>query len=261
MLLKLIACEVMFREFCYCAARTPSLVDFEFLSQGYHDNPEVGRQRLQERIDRTPAQRYDALLLGYGLCNNLLSGLAARDTPLIIPRAHDCITFFLGSRQRYQQLFAANPGTYYYTSGWLEHRQRGGERPARQQAASLGADRSFAEMVARYGDDNARYLLEFMNAWTKHYSRGVFVDFPFTAHLGHCQQAAAICQANGWAFERVDGDLTLVQALLDGDWDEDRFQRVRPGQRVRPCHDGRILEIAPLRPDEAPAAMAGGRGR
>ncbi len=33
---------------------------------------------------------------------------------LVIPRAADCITLFLGGRARYQQQFSDHPGTYWY---------------------------------------------------------------------------------------------------------------------------------------------------
>jgi hypothetical protein len=254
MFLKLIACEVAFRELCYCAARSPNLIDLEFLSQGYHDNPEIGLRRLQDRIDQIEPERYEAILLGYGLCNNMLAGLAAGHTPLIVPRAHDCITFFLGSSRKYQELFSQHPGTFYYTSGWLEHRQRGGERPERRQGAGLGADKSFEDMVAQYGEDNARYLTEFMNAWTQHYSRGVFIDFPFSSHLDHRQHVQATCSAHGWEYEETEGDLGLLQDLLDGTWDDDRYLRVEPGQRLHPSHDHRILQIAPLAPRPTPVS-------
>lgn len=246
MFLKLIACEVAFRELCYCAARSPNLFDLEFLSQGYHDNPEIGLQRIQALVDEIEENRFDALLLGYGLCNNMLDGLQARNLPIVIPRAHDCITFFLGSKERYQERFAAHPGTYYYTAGWLEYRQRGGERPERRQGAHLGQARTYEEWVAQYGEDNARYLMEVMNNWTQHYTRGTFIEFEFTRGLPCKEQVRAICQQHGWEYEEIPGDLRLLQNFLDGQWDEADFLIVHPGERVRPSYDGRIIEIAPL---------------
>ena len=160
MFLKLIACEIAFREICACVARSVNLFDLEFLSQGYHANPEIGIRRIQDRIDAVEPDRFDGILVGYGLCNNMLLGLKARRTPLVIPRAHDCITFLLGSKERYQRVFAQAPGTYYYTAGWLENRQRGGERVDRKQGAGLGAQGRYKEMVEKYGADNARYLME-----------------------------------------------------------------------------------------------------
>ena len=134
-LLKVIACEIAVRELCHIAATSPSIVDFEFLTQGYHDTPAAGRVEIQKRIDAVPKGKFDAIVLGYGLCSNILTGLTTAHTPLIIPRAHDCITFFLGSKERYQEFFDANPGTYYYTSGWLECLRRRGEKSPPANAA------------------------------------------------------------------------------------------------------------------------------
>ena len=95
MFLKVIACEVGFREVCACASRSVNRIDLEFLPQGYHDVPQDGSTALQARVDAVEKDKYDAILLGYGLCNQILSGIQARDTPMVLMRAHDCITFFL----------------------------------------------------------------------------------------------------------------------------------------------------------------------
>ena len=60
------------------------------------------------------------MLFGYGLCGMGLVGLTARPKPVVIPRAHDCITLFLGSRERYLEYFNAHPGVYFKTTGWIE---------------------------------------------------------------------------------------------------------------------------------------------
>ncbi len=99
MFLKVIACEIAHREICFAAARSRNLMDLEFLPQGHHDRPCVGRAHVQECIDAVPAGKFDAILIGYGLCSNILVGLTTQHTPLVIPRAHDCITFFLGSKE------------------------------------------------------------------------------------------------------------------------------------------------------------------
>ena len=124
MFLKVIACEIAFREISFCAAKSPNIIDTEFLPQGYHDIPKTGLVEIQKRIDAVPTGKYDGILLGYGLCSNIITGLTTTHTPLVIPRAHDCITLFLGSKERYREFFDAHPGTYYYTSGWLECRRR-----------------------------------------------------------------------------------------------------------------------------------------
>jgi len=81
------------------------VVDARFLSKGLHDRgARVMRAGLQAAIDEAEAdaEKYDALALGYGLCGNGLAGLEARSVPLVLPRAHDCITLLMGSRiERY----------------------------------------------------------------------------------------------------------------------------------------------------------------
>jgi hypothetical protein len=247
MLLKVIACEIAFRELCFTAARARNLVELEFLTQGYHDTPAGGRLELQKRIDAAPAGKYDAIVLGYGLCSNILTGLTTAHTPLVIPRAHDCITLFLGSKECYQRCFEANPGTYYYTSGWLEcarRRSAGGEPsrsiflPAHSQA---GVSAAFEQWVKKYGEEKARYLLEVMGEWTANYTRGALIDYDFTKPLGLRAQVEGLCAERGWEFAEIEGDLSLFQRLLDGDWRESEVLVLQPGQAVAAAYDERII--------------------
>ena len=88
-LYKVIACEIAVREICQVAATSRNILDLEFLPQGYHDTPAKGQVEIQKRIDAVPEGKYDAILLGYGLCSSILTGLRTRHTRLVIPRAHD----------------------------------------------------------------------------------------------------------------------------------------------------------------------------
>ena len=110
MRLKLISCEVLFREMCDACAHSPHQVDLEFLPKGLHDlGGKPMAAKIQEAVDRTPEGVYEAILLGYGLCGNGLDGLTARHTRLVLPRAHDCIALLMGSRERYQAYFERQP--------------------------------------------------------------------------------------------------------------------------------------------------------
>ena len=248
-LLKVIACEIAVRELCHIAATSPNIVDFEFLTQGYHDTPAAGRVEIQKRIDAVPEGKFDAIVLGYGLCSSILTGLTTAHTPLIIPRAHDCITFFLGSKERYQEFFDANPGTYYYTSGWLECARRrnmgGGDNrniflPAPSQA---GVSSAYEQWVKKYGEEKAKYLMEVMGEWTANYSHGTLIDFDFTKPLKLKEQVQQICADRKWTFSETEGHLGLLRRLLDGDWQESEVLVVKPGQKVGPVFDGNIIGV------------------
>ena len=250
MFLKVIACEIAVRELSYVAARSRNLVDLEFLSQGHHDTPATGREDIQNRINAVPAGKYDAILLGYGLCSNILVGLTSPHTRLVIPRAHDCITFFLGSKERYQRCFSEHPGTYYYTSGWLECAQRRGTKGSVWGGASLPASSAldlratYQLWVKKYGEDQAKYLMEEMGRWTDAYSHGTLIEFDFLKELKLGERVQKICADKGWEYGELPGDLALFQKLLDGEWEESSFLVVDPGRKVVASNDERVIAAA-----------------
>jgi len=246
----LIGCEVLFREVCHLSAACRNMVDHVWLCQGLHDlGPDKMSARLQEEIDAVDEGACDAILLAFGLCNNGILGLTARHTPLVIPRAHDCITLFLGSRQRYREHFDAQPGTFYLTSGWLERdenavlEERGTAIPDQ-----LGLGASMEQLRAQYGEENAQYIMETLGDLTRHYSRIAYIEMDFTRDLGFREKASQTAAGKGWEFELLQGDLGLLQRLLDGEWDED-FLVVAPGCAVAASYDEQILASSP--PDRA----------
>ncbi len=248
-LFKVIACEIAFREICHCAATCPHLLDLEFVTQGLHDQPLRGVGKIQERIDAVPSGRYEAILLGYALCGHLIRGLVARDTPLVIPRAHDCIAFFLGSKERHAKITEERPGTYFYSSGWLECLRKRGEQTVPGEAVYLAtpagmtsaATEQFEKWVAKYGEEKARYLMTQLDHWSDHYRTGALIEYDFTRALGLEVKVKDICSRRGWNFEEIPGDLGLFRRWLGGEWSESEFLIVPPGATVVPSYDDAIM--------------------
>lgn len=242
MKLKLISCEIIYREICALVARSKNQVDVEFLPKGLHDMGAAHmRRRLQEAVDSAP-DGYDATLLGYALCGNGLAGIVARKTPLVVPRAHDCITFFLGSKERYLDYFQKNSGVYFRTTGWIE-RAQALDQLSIQRTHSLGSD--FQKLVEKYGEDNARYLWEQIGDTLTHYRKLTFIEMGLEPDSSFEERAREEAANRGWEFEKIPGDLSLLRALVEGDWDEDRFLVVRPGQKIVTRYDDRIVGVEP----------------
>ena len=231
MKLRCLGCEALARVLYLCAARSPHIVDVELFKLGLHNDPSDLRGRLQERIDDAGAEGYDAVLMGYGLCGQATNGLVARDVPVVIPRAHDCITLFLGARERYKDQFDNHPGTYWYALDYVERNESSGTTLALGASVDTTIRPLYQEYVEKYGADNADYLMEVMGAWQSHYQRSVFIDMGIGSSEAVEAKARGEAARRGWTFERVTGDLVLIRRLIEGDWADD-FLVLEPGQQI-----------------------------
>ena len=229
---KLISCNVLFREVSLIAAQSENFIDATFLRQGLHDTPEILQKTLQAEIDRIDSgddiytfhARYnnwdfDAILLGYGLCSNGIVGIHSKKYPIVIPRAHDCITLFLGSKEKYADYFGKNSGTFWYNASWIEN----SPTPSEQ------TEKEMLEVYAeKYGDENAEFLVS--TELTGNYSQCAFIrwdELPFPQYEKYTQDAA---EYFGWEYDLVEGDSDLMRDFLNGNWSDERFLIIPPGK-------------------------------
>ena len=243
MRLKLISCEIFYREICAAVARSPHQIDIDFLPKGLHDLGAEGmRSQVQAALDRVDSSRYEAALFGYALCGNGLAGLTARTIPLVVPRGHDCITLFLGSKERYLEYFQNHPGVYFKTTGWIE---RGEKLDQLSIQNRTGLHYTYEELVARYGEENAQYLWEQLGECRRNYRQLTFIEMGVEPDDRFERRTRDEAARRGWQFEKVQGDLSLIQRLVDGVWDEKEFLVVPPGWRVVARYDDDIIGAEP----------------
>lgn len=227
-----ISCEVFARECARAVAYSPHVVDLVLLPFGLHNEPDELRRRLQKEIDRTSDAVYEYIVLAYGLCSRGTADLVARDTPIVIPRAHDCITLLLGSRQRYDEEFVRHPGTYYYSPGWVERKEGEVRQGVVNSIQERLEEERFWEYVEKYGEDNARFLIEQERLWLVNYNRAAFINTGLGNIENYREFTKRLAESRGWSYEEIQGDTRLIDKLLFGDWDEAEFLIVRPGCRT-----------------------------
>ncbi len=225
MRLQLISCKVLQREAYYCGARSKNVVDVTLMEQGLHDTPDELRNQVQKVLDHTvdiQGRPYDASLLGYGLCSNGIVGLSAK-IPIVVPRGHDCVTLLLGSKEKYQEYFDSHRGVYWYSTGWIE----AGKQPSKERY-----ERLLAEYKEKYGDDNAKYLMEVEQGWITQYNWATYVDWGLANTEQYKDYARQCADFLNWNFDELKGNPALMQRLLDGDWNASEFLVVKPGQKI-----------------------------
>jgi hypothetical protein len=236
-----LTCKALARWVYGAAATSPHTVNVRFFRQGLHNTPRKLRHTLQDEIDSIAPGACDAILLVYGLCGLATAGLTARHAPVVIARAHDCITLYLGSRERYQAEFDRHPGTYWYSVDYLE-RQEAGMNAGLGAAGMAAEEGEYEKWVAKYGQETADMLLEEMRRWARHYTRAAFIDTGAGDGAFYENLARAKAAQEGWLFERLPGDRRLVEMLIRGEWSADEFLVIQPGQTLRHCADERIVE-------------------
>jgi hypothetical protein len=210
-----IACRVMEPELDQALAAGGDEVEILYLDQGLHRTPAKLLGLVQEKIDQV-AQTASRIVLGYGLCSNGMVGVTARQQGLLIPRCHDCISLFLGSPSRYQELFREKPGTYYLTPGWIKEKKD-----------PLGIMEVY---VPRYGQEMAKWVIE---EEFKHYTHIALIDtgVKVMAHIrARAMENAAVLKKQ---YEEIPGSLDYFSELLRGPYTEEKFLHLRLGDQVK----------------------------
>ena len=174
------------------------------------------------------------------LCNNGIAGLTARATKLVVPRAHDCITLFLGSRKRYREFFDAHPGTYYRTTGWIE-RGDGEKIDDVTISQKLGLFMKYDELVGKYGEDNAKYIMETMGDLTANYDRIAFIGMGLACEADFARVAENEAREQGFEYEKIQGSMEILRKMVNAEWDED-FLEVQPGEQIKASHDEGVIK-------------------
>ena len=238
----LIGCEVFLREFWHAALQSEAAIDFYILPQGLHLTPDALREGAQGEIDAIESgsarkasagradydvQDYDAILLGYGLCSNGVAGITAGSKPLIIPRGHDCITLLLGSMAAYQDCFEKHPGTYWYSSGWIERSLPPG--PERSEALRK-------HYIEKYGEDKAAVLMQADLEQYASYRRAACINWNLVTAERDRAYTRKCAEFMGWDYVEIDGGPALMLDFLGGRWDNERFLTVAPGETIQPSH-------------------------
>jgi len=242
--LLLVACRVFERELEVVARSAKTEMQIHYLELALHEKPGAQlRAALQAEINAVPEQDYDAIGLGYGLCNRGLVGLQTHSLPVVIPRAHDCLGMLLGSSKRYLAELEKEPGTYFQSCGWIEHLPA--DRTLRPLAAGEGLSMNREEMIARYGEEAAQFLAEEYAKFTQHYKRLAFISTPVAQVEERDRKAEEIAKQQGWTYERLPGDLGWLRRLVDGEWDDKAFLVLKPNEKVALSYGDGLIAAEP----------------
>ena len=211
MTVKIIACEVMKEELLGIIPKDH--VEYEFIPMKLHLYPHKLHKELQDILDGSLG--YSKIIMAFGLCGGAIKNLKATDSPLIIPRVHDCLPLLLGSKTAYQELAKEEIGTFYLSCGWM--------------ISEKNILSSHQRVLEKYGEKKALRVLE---RTYDSYKKVLFI------HTGCAEEEPAIQQAKEIAtllklrYDTVQGNKSYLEKIVNGPWEEDDFAHIPPFEAI-----------------------------
>ena len=101
-------------------------------------------------------------------------------------------------------------------TAWFHRTNRGGASLPASANTSLKA--TYEQWVKKYGEDQAKYLLEEMSRWTDSYSHGTLIDFDFVKTPQAARGGAEYLQGAGLGYDEIRAISVLFHKLLEGEW-------------------------------------------
>ncbi|MCF8231667.1 MAG: DUF1638 domain-containing protein [Bacteroidales bacterium] len=186
-------------------------IEMHYMPQNLHRVPDTLRKKLQETIDRV-AEDTETIILGYGLCCNGVVGLKAPEQGLIVPKVHDCIALYMGSTEKYRNMFSQNPGTYHLTRNWMDNKKD-----------PLGLVEH--EYKRRLGAEDARETME----WEiKNYSHISYINTGTGRTEQYRNRALENARQFNKQFMEISGDDAFFRKIVHGPWDKKNFVHIKP---------------------------------
>ena len=238
-----LACDVMQEEIALQTAGASHIVEMRYFEIFLHDRPDQLREILQQNLDAVDARSdIDAVVLVYGLCGRGTVGLRPQRHKLVIPRAHDCITLFMGSKAAYADHQRHCPTCYYYTPGWNR---------ARRVPGPEMFDAMRQDLAARFDEEDVDFLIESQREQLAMHDTATYIDLGTETALAEAEYASKCATFMDWKFEQRTGDPTLLKDLLWGNWDSDRFLILEPGQQLGQATDESVMRAETPTPPPA----------
>jgi hypothetical protein len=207
---KVIACATVLEEML---PLMPPGMRYQRLEFGLHNEPDKLKISLQNAIDAVEPDA-ETILLGYGLCSRSVTGLKSVKCTLVIPKIDDCIGIFLGSLDEYNRQHSKEPGTLYFTKGWIEAH----ENPYDQMP----------DLVKKYGEAKAKSYFKIL---IKNYTRMVFINTGNYKIESYRERVIVSAKELNLRYEEIKGSNALIKKMLFGQWDGE-FVIAPPGKAI-----------------------------
>ncbi len=241
MKLLIICCGVLKDELEYISKKVKTNFDILIVPEHLHLEPEKLKIEIQKLLDETikeptineDTNGYDFVVLAFGLCGGALNGIKTNKHTVIVPKAHDCITFFLGSKEKFNRLFNEYGGkAYWFTKCFLKQ----GFLPTKENL-----ENKRLEYMQKFDEDSASYLIETENTSFSNYNTCAMID-DLKNPSKELKDSVNSCSLEfNWNIIKHCFNDELFSKIVSGKYNEKEFLVVPPYKTIRQSDNEEII--------------------
>ena len=142
--------------------------------------------------------------------------------------------------KKYQNYFDNNPGTFFQSVGWIEQAKDNLSNPE-STTRQMGMA-SYEEYVEQFGEESAKYIMDSLGGGLNSYESFTYIDTKVGDQNKLKIHAKQNAQDNNWNYKELEGSTSLLQKMMNGDWNDEEFLVVQPGETIEASYCEKVIK-------------------
>ena len=94
-------------------------------------------------------------------------------------------------------------------------------------------------------EDTVEYLLQMDREMLRHYKYVTYITWPGMPNDSGLADCKALADQSGMELLQYEGSSRLMANFVNGNWNEEDFLILQPGQTLQPAYDRMVIKAAP----------------